>query len=186
MTRVGDEHLYIVTYDIADPRRWRAVFKLMHGFGEWLQLSVFQCRLTRGRVAGTVAATRGGHAHAEDHVMIVDVGPAEGCEPRVRSLGKQALRGDRAQAGDRLMVVRAKAASPAPRERSGAATAGASARARSSLTIQALANRLRRFQGTLCRTAGGGSCSARTHSSMTAPRYASSGGVFRGFVPRPH
>ena len=36
---MADEHLYIVTYDIADERRWRAVFKLMHGYGEWLQLS---------------------------------------------------------------------------------------------------------------------------------------------------
>ena len=45
----GDENLYIVTYDIASPRRWREVFRIMEGFGEWVQLSVFQCRLTRRR-----------------------------------------------------------------------------------------------------------------------------------------
>ena len=50
---MSDEHLYIVTYDIADDKRWRAVFKLMHGYGEWMQLSVFQCRLTRGPARGT-------------------------------------------------------------------------------------------------------------------------------------
>ncbi|MFA7096009.1 MAG: CRISPR-associated endonuclease Cas2, partial [Gammaproteobacteria bacterium] len=44
-----DERLYIVSYDIADAKRWRAVFKIMKGYGEWLQLSVFQCRMSRRR-----------------------------------------------------------------------------------------------------------------------------------------
>jgi len=35
-----DERLFIVTYDISDAKRWRRVFKVMHGYGEWLQLSV--------------------------------------------------------------------------------------------------------------------------------------------------
>ena len=48
---MSDERMYIVAYDIANNRRWRRVFKTMHGFGEWLQLSVFQCRLSRRRRA---------------------------------------------------------------------------------------------------------------------------------------
>jgi CRISPR-associated endonuclease Cas2 len=48
---MSDERLYIVTYDITNQRRWRRVFKAMHGYGEWLQLSVFQCRLARRRRA---------------------------------------------------------------------------------------------------------------------------------------
>jgi CRISPR-associated protein Cas2 len=86
---VDDEHLYVVTYDIADQRRWRVVFKLMHGYGEWLQLSVFQCRLSRARHAELLAKLQGTIAAAEDHVMVIDVGIAENCEPRVQSLGKQ-------------------------------------------------------------------------------------------------
>jgi CRISPR-associated protein Cas2 len=35
-----DARLYVVAYDIRDPKRWRQVFKAMHGYGEWLQLSV--------------------------------------------------------------------------------------------------------------------------------------------------
>jgi hypothetical protein len=31
-----DEHLFIVTYDISDPKRWRAVFSLMNGYGDYL------------------------------------------------------------------------------------------------------------------------------------------------------
>jgi len=38
---MNDQHLYIVTYDISDQRRWRKVFNLLKGYGEWLQLSVF-------------------------------------------------------------------------------------------------------------------------------------------------
>ena len=84
-----DEHLYIVTYDIADARRWRAVFKLMHGYGEWLQLSVFQCRLTRSRQVELVARLEGTISTTDDHVMIVDVGVAESVQPRVQSMGKR-------------------------------------------------------------------------------------------------
>jgi CRISPR-associated protein Cas2 len=86
---VDDEHLYIVTYDIADPRRWRAVFKLMHGYGQWLQLSVFQCRLPRSRYLEMVGRLEATITAADDHVMLVDVGLAEGVQPRVRSLGKR-------------------------------------------------------------------------------------------------
>lgn len=84
-----DEHLYIVTYDIADDRRWRAVFKLMHAFGEWQQLSVFQCRLTHSRAIELQTRLDSTLSKTEDHVMIFDLGPAEGMKPRVVSLGKR-------------------------------------------------------------------------------------------------
>ncbi len=88
------EHLYIVVYDIADPKRWRRVFKLMQGYGEWVQLSVFQCRLSRRRHAALVARIDDLIDHGADHVVVVDVGVADGIEPRVVSLGKafQAVR----------------------------------------------------------------------------------------------
>jgi CRISPR-associated protein Cas2 len=31
----GNERLYIVTYDIADPKRWRQVFRAMEGSGSF-------------------------------------------------------------------------------------------------------------------------------------------------------
>lgn len=37
---------YLITYDIRDPKRWRKVYALLKGYGEWLQLSVFRCLLT--------------------------------------------------------------------------------------------------------------------------------------------
>lgn len=31
------DRLYVVAYDIGHPKRWRRVFRLMHGYGRWLQ-----------------------------------------------------------------------------------------------------------------------------------------------------
>lgn len=84
-----DERLYIVTYDIGEPKRWRAVFKLMHGYGEWAQLSVFQCRLSPRRHAEMIATLDQIIHHADDHVLVIDIGPAERVEPKVVSLGKR-------------------------------------------------------------------------------------------------
>lgn len=83
-----DEHLYIVTYDIGDPKRWRAVFKLMNGYGEWVQLSVFQCRLSRRRHAELMATLDEIIFNDQDHVLMLDLGVADKIDPRVISLGK--------------------------------------------------------------------------------------------------
>jgi len=82
-----DEHLYLVTYDIRDDKRWRRVFKLMKGFGEWLQLSVFQCRLSRRRHAELVQLLDGTINRRVDALLIIDLGPADKVQPRVVSLG---------------------------------------------------------------------------------------------------
>jgi len=83
-----EEHLYMVVYDIGDEKRWRRVFRLMKGFGEWVQLSVFQCRLTAQQHAELIALLDGIIHHAHDHVVSLDLGPAERVVPRVISLGK--------------------------------------------------------------------------------------------------
>lgn len=86
-----NEHLYIVTYDIGDQKRWRAVFRLMNGYGEWVQLSVFQCRLSRKRHAEMLATLDEIISNKEDHVVVIDVGTAENVAPKVVSLGKAAF-----------------------------------------------------------------------------------------------
>ena len=82
------ERLYIVMYDISEPKRWKRVFKTMKGYGHWLQLSVFQCRLTARRHAEMTARLERLIRVAEDHVLILDLGPADRVEARVESLGK--------------------------------------------------------------------------------------------------
>jgi len=83
-----DDRLYIVAYDIRDQKRWRRVFKVMQGYGEWLQLSVFQCRLSAKRHAELVALLDGIIQHDVDHVVLLEVGPADRVDPKVISLGK--------------------------------------------------------------------------------------------------
>ena len=85
---MSGERLYIVTYDIADQRRWRRVFKTMQGYGEWLQLSVFQCRLTRRRRAELETRLRELVKNGEDHILLIDVGPAKKIHLAVESIGK--------------------------------------------------------------------------------------------------
>ena len=85
---MSDERTYIVTYDISDTRRWRRVFKTMHGFGEWLQLSVFQCRLSRRRRAELETKLRELIKAGEDHVLVIDIGPVDKTDIAVMSIGK--------------------------------------------------------------------------------------------------
>ncbi len=84
-----NEHLYVIAYDIGDARRGRAIFTLLRGYGEWLQLSVFQCRLSARRHAELIAMLDELIHHREDHILILDLGPADAVAPRVTSLGKE-------------------------------------------------------------------------------------------------
>lgn len=85
---MAKERLYVVAYDISDPKRWQRVFTAMKGYGHWLQLSVFQCRLTGRRRADMASRLDLLIDSSEDHVLILDMGPADSVEPRVESLGK--------------------------------------------------------------------------------------------------
>ena len=85
---MSDERTYIVMYDISNNKRWRRVFKVMNGFGEWLQLSVFQCRLSRRRRAELETELRGLVEIGKDHVLIIDIGPVNKSNIAVVSLGK--------------------------------------------------------------------------------------------------
>ena len=82
------ERIYIVAYDIADAKRWRRVYKLMQGYGAWLQLSVFQCRLSARRRAELSMRLEQIIHHDEDHVLLLDLGLADQIDLRVESLGK--------------------------------------------------------------------------------------------------
>ena len=84
-----EQRLYIVAYDIHDQKRWRSVFNVMNGYGEWLQLSIFQCRLTDVKHAELIALLAGIIHHGEDHVVLMDLGMADKVSPRVVSLGKE-------------------------------------------------------------------------------------------------
>ena len=70
-------HHYLVTYDIAEAKRLRRVFKTMKGFGAHLQFSVFQCDLPDIDLIRMKAALTDIIHQAEDQVLIIDLGPTE-------------------------------------------------------------------------------------------------------------
>lgn len=82
-------HVYVVTYDVCDPKRLRRVYNLLLGYGEHLQLSVFECELN----ARELVELRHGLGelihHEQDQVLFVDVGPVDGRgDESISSLGR--------------------------------------------------------------------------------------------------
>lgn len=43
---MSERNWYIFSYDIRDPKRWRRVYKIVNGYGQRLQYSLFRCYLT--------------------------------------------------------------------------------------------------------------------------------------------
>lgn len=81
----------LVSYDIADPKRWRRVFKIMKGHGEHVQYSVFICQLTPLDEAHLKAKLDDEIHHREDQVMFVHIGPVtkNQLEKRISTIGKE-------------------------------------------------------------------------------------------------
>jgi CRISPR-associated protein Cas2 len=80
---------YIVSYDISDPKRLRRVFKLMRGYGDHLQLSVFRCELNARELVELRAKLASAIHRDHDQVLFVDVGPAEGrARHAIRAIGR--------------------------------------------------------------------------------------------------
>ncbi len=81
-------HAYMVSYDIADPKRLRKVFKKMYGYGDHLQLSVFRCEMSRSDLIRMRAALTDIIKNDEDQILIFDLGPCPGRGDRViKALG---------------------------------------------------------------------------------------------------
>ncbi len=82
---------YLVTYDIADAKRLRRVFKTMKGFGAHLQFSVFQCELPDIDLVRMKAALTEIIDQREDQVLIIDLGTTESNPvKRIESMGIKA------------------------------------------------------------------------------------------------
>lgn len=70
--------VYLVTYDVCDPKRLRRVFKTLRRFGDHLQLSVFRCVLNPREKIKMIAALDVELNSREDQVLIADLGPDTG------------------------------------------------------------------------------------------------------------
>lgn len=68
---------FLVCYDICNPRRLRRVFKIVRDYGQWIQYSVFWCRLTPADRAQLEARLLREVDQREDQVLFVRLGPAK-------------------------------------------------------------------------------------------------------------
>jgi CRISPR-associated protein Cas2 len=81
-------NLYLVAYDVADPKRLYQVHKRMRGFGDPLQFSVFVCLLSPRELALLYEKMDGEIKKTEDRLMVVNLGPEEGnAEDRITFVG---------------------------------------------------------------------------------------------------
>lgn len=80
---------FFVSYDISDDARRAQVYKLLRGYGDHLQFSVFRCDLSERRRIELVAALHELIDHGDDQVLLVDLGPLDGrAETCVSSIGR--------------------------------------------------------------------------------------------------
>lgn len=70
--------VYLISYDIVDPKRYRRIYKLLCGHGESLQYSVFRCTLTDIELQMLKDKLWPELNLDEDRMLIVDLGPLKG------------------------------------------------------------------------------------------------------------
>lgn len=66
--------LYLVAYDIREPKRLRRVHKVMKGYGDRVQFSVFLCTLGKSELIEMKWDVGEVIKNDEDQVLIVDLG----------------------------------------------------------------------------------------------------------------
>ncbi|MEZ4219632.1 MAG: CRISPR-associated endonuclease Cas2 [Polyangiaceae bacterium] len=82
--------VFIVSYDISDPKRLRKVFKVMRNWGDHIQLSVFECELSDRELVELRSELAAVIHHGEDQVLFVDLGPVSGRGDRaIESMGRK-------------------------------------------------------------------------------------------------
>jgi CRISPR-associated protein Cas2 len=78
--------LYLVTYDIASPQRWRRAQKIVKGICRRGQLSVFVCRATPTRIARLENDLRHVLHTRDDRLMVLDLGVAATAAHKVSAM----------------------------------------------------------------------------------------------------
>ena len=80
---------FVVSYDVSCPKRLRRVYRVMRGWGDHIQLSVFRCELNPRELVELRAGLQDVIHHLEDQVLFIDVGPVEGRGgTSIRAIGK--------------------------------------------------------------------------------------------------
>ncbi len=78
MTPRSSRQVFVVSYDISDPKRLRRVYELMCGWGAHIQLSVFRCELDSTELVELQTELKDLIHHQEDQVLFIYLGPSRG------------------------------------------------------------------------------------------------------------
>ena len=81
-----EARLFIVAYDIASPKRWRRVQKVVRRLCQREQLSIFVCRGHAARIARLEKELLAILHPQEDRLMVLDLGPADSAGEKLRQL----------------------------------------------------------------------------------------------------
>lgn len=91
-------HFVLVSYDISNDYRLRKMFKLMRGYGEHVQYSIFLCQLTDKDKVVLAEKIKDVIHHKEDQAIMITLGPVDGKRESVplnwQVLGKSLILSD--------------------------------------------------------------------------------------------
>ncbi len=76
---------YIISYDISDQKRWREVYNLLKDFGTWVQLSVFECWLTKEEYSRVKGLLKGLIDPRKDRVRFYNL--CKNCREKTTAFG---------------------------------------------------------------------------------------------------
>ena len=79
--------LYIIAYDIPDNKRRTKVHKILSGFGDWTQYSLFECFLDGRELVKLRARLDSVLEPSEDSVRLYPL--CAGCKERVETVGSK-------------------------------------------------------------------------------------------------
>lgn len=82
---MAEKHWYVICYDITEPKRWKKVYKRLHGYGRRLQYSIFRCRLTKIEVE-KLRWELEKELSKDDKLLILNI--CERCENKTVSLNR--------------------------------------------------------------------------------------------------
>ena len=91
--RAGQTTFYVVAYDISNDRRRTKVHKILSGFGQWTQFSLFECFLTEKEHLTLQAKLDKVLAGDEDRVRFYAL--CEACLKKVETVGMEQPAEDR-------------------------------------------------------------------------------------------
>lgn len=87
---------YLVAYDVVNDKRRTKLYKLLRGYGQHLQYSVFRCDLVESRHTELLGAIQATISLREDQVLVVELGPSDGRASEViHGIGKKYLAPER-------------------------------------------------------------------------------------------